>query len=92
MPDDPWPDVIEVVGPRDVVAGLSDIDGLLLDDHGQRLLDDEQLKVTAYATEAAADAVRERGCTVSLVISGADLQDLAKEDASTREDEDGGVV
>jgi hypothetical protein len=87
-----WRDIVEIIGPRDIIVGLFGMDGLRIEDHGQRQLDDGQVRVTAYATQDAANQARAAGCTVNLIISGPDLEQLAHDDASTREDEDGGVV
>lgn len=90
MANGTWRDVVEIIGPRATLVDFVGLEGLTIDDHGQQPLEDGQVRVTGYATEDAANQVRAAGCTVNLIISGTDLEQLAEEDAATRVDEDPG--
>jgi len=78
-----WPNVYTIVGSADALSELSDIADFRIEDHGIVTLDDGTLSLTAYATPAAAQTASERGVTITLLISGDDLENqLAAEFAS----------
>jgi len=79
-----WPDGVVIVGPENVMIGLTDIDGLYIFDHGQRLLDDGRWEVSGRATPAAATEARARGCTVTVLATGAELRRESEDRAGER--------
>jgi hypothetical protein len=79
--------LVEITGAADALAGTRDIEGLLIHDHGQRAMDDDQYRVAANATDDAVAALQQRGFTVDIIYSAADLAaHFAALDAETSSD------
>jgi hypothetical protein len=67
--------IVWVSGPENVVRGLLDVDGLDIAIHSVSELPSGDRRVAAYATDAAVDAVQQRGLTVEVVVNAAALAD-----------------
>jgi hypothetical protein len=81
-----WPNLYAVSGSRDAVTALLAIPDFLFEDHGQFVLDDGTLALTAYATDAAAAAAIAAQPTVAikLVLSGDEMYQRAQAEIAGR--------
>jgi hypothetical protein len=67
-----WSNLYSVVGPRDALVALLGTTDFRFEDHGQQVLADGTLSLTAYATDAAAAAASaaQPGVTITLLLTG----------------------
>jgi hypothetical protein len=86
-----WSNLYSVTGTRDALTALLGIQDFTFDDHGQFVLEDGTLSLTAYATDAGAAAAQaaQPGVTITLVLTGDQLKQQAEDEIAGR---DGGPV
>ncbi len=82
-----WPNLYSVNGPPAALAALLAIPGITFDDHGQFVLPDGTLALTAYATSDAVTAAQaaQPGVTIELVLTGDQLQQQREAEIASRE-------
>lgn len=86
-----WANMYSVTGTRDALTALLGIADFKFDDHGQSVLEDGTLSLTAFATDEAAAAAQaaQPGVTITLVLTGDQMKQQAEDEIAGR---DGGGV
>ncbi len=84
-----WPNKYSIVGTRTQLEALSDVGDLYILDHGRHPEGDDSFSVIVYATPAAAADATARGCTVTLLATGDQQEQVANDEIAGRTGPDG---
>jgi hypothetical protein len=81
-----WPNLYAVNGTPDALTALNDLDDWRFDDHGQVTLDDGTIALTAYGTDAAAEAAlaAQPSVTIELIFTGDQMMQRIDDDIENR--------
>ena len=67
--------LIRMIGPEDVVAGLNDIADLIIIDSSGKTLNTGNVQLSGYATDRAITEIESRGAVVEVLMDNAELED-----------------